>query len=75
LILSFTEFEDKRFLTYKQIRKLGGKLRKGSKGIKVFYFKLREDENGEELSPIVRYYTVFNIEQTSYIEYSPKLRE
>jgi antirestriction protein ArdC len=71
LVLSLSGFPDPRFLTMKQVRKLWGKIRKWSKGVKIFFFTEREDEDGEKLYPVMRYYVVFNITQTSGISYVP----
>lgn len=75
LILSLSGFSDPRFLTMKQVKNLWGKIRKGSKGVKIFFYKDREDENGEKLYPVLRYYTVFNIEQTFGISYVPYIKD
>ena len=55
------------FLTFKQVEKHGGKLKKGSKGTFVTFYKRipfkHEDENGEEemrVIPMLRYYYVFH---------------
>ena len=73
-------YSDNRWGTYKQIKELGGQVRKGEKGSHVLFYKFddeqraREDgprdesgkpgEPGEQSRPpLVRAYTVFNIEQ------------
>tara|TARA_Y100000310_G_scaffold293096_1_gene322439 strand:- start:466 stop:1344 length:879 start_codon:yes stop_codon:yes gene_type:complete len=58
------------WMTYNQAKKLGGQVKKGEKGSLVVFFKqLRITETndaGEEEAksiPLLRYYTVFNVEQ------------
>ncbi len=81
LLLSSLGFNAPYFLTFNQIKKLGGYLKKGSKGIPVVFWTVKEkeikkidSETQEEITkkikyPILRYYTVFNIEQTEGIKY------
>ena len=56
-----------RFLTYKQATDAGGNVRKGEHGTKVYFVKqlLVRDEGGDDirLVPMLREYTVFNLEQ------------
>jgi antirestriction protein ArdC len=59
-----------RFLTYKQALELGGHVSKGERGTKVFFVKKlqvrdknSEDEATTRLVPMLREYTVFNVEQ------------
>jgi antirestriction protein ArdC len=58
-----------RFLTYKQAIEVGGNVRKGEQGTKVYFVKqlLLNDNEGVEvetrLVPMMREYTVFNVEQ------------
>src|SRR4051812_19032596 len=58
-----------RFLTYKQALEAGGNVRKGEHGTKVFFVKQlqvkeREGEHDEtRLVPMLREYTVFNVDQ------------
>lgn len=68
------------WLTFKQAKQKGGKIKKGEKGCPVVFWKwFTIDNNGEGAEeeiegkkfPMVRYYTVFNIEQTEGIEYLP----
>jgi antirestriction protein ArdC len=64
------------WLTYRQAQSLGGNVRKGARGSKVVFWKLDEYENrntetGESeirKSLLLRYYTVFNLEQCEGIE-------
>jgi antirestriction protein ArdC len=59
-----------RFLTFKQALELGGNVRKGEHGTKVYFVKqLQVQDSGADdnasmrLVPIMREYTVFNVEQ------------
>jgi antirestriction protein ArdC len=58
-----------RFLTFKQALELGGHVRKGERGTKVYFVKqlqIREDAEGDaptRLVPMMREYTVFNVDQ------------
>jgi antirestriction protein ArdC len=59
-----------RFLTFKQALELGGNVRKGERGTKVFFVKQLQvrDQGANEnsstrLIPIMRGYTVFNVDQ------------
>jgi antirestriction protein ArdC len=57
-----------RFLTFKQALELGGNVRKGEHGTKVYFVKqlqIREDadEAPARLVPMMREYTVFNVDQ------------
>jgi len=74
LVLSLNDYEDKIYLTAKQVKGLWWKIVKWSKWIKVFYFKsnlIESDDNSskvEYLLPIIKYYTVFNVEQVEWID-------
>jgi antirestriction protein ArdC len=59
-----------RFLTFKQALELGGNVRKGEHGTKVFFVKQLQvrdqaagDETATRLVPMLREYTVFNVDQ------------
>src|SRR3974390_3484386 len=56
-----------RFLTFKQALELGGYVRKGERGTKVYFVKqleIRDDEDtSTRLVPMMREYTVFNVDQ------------
>lgn len=64
LILNNTEFEYPLFLTFLQVKELGGYIKKGSKSIEVIYWKTLEFENEETIKriPFLRYYNVFNVD-------------
>jgi antirestriction protein ArdC len=58
-----------RFLTFKQALDLGGHVRKGERGTKVYFVKqlqIKEEGDGDvstRLVPMMREYTVFNVDQ------------
>jgi antirestriction protein ArdC len=57
-----------RFLTFKQASELGGHVRKGERGTRVYFVKQLEvrddaDEAPARLVPMMREYTVFNVDQ------------
>jgi antirestriction protein ArdC len=59
-----------RFLTYKQALELGGHVRKGERGTRVYFVKQLEvrdkhsdDESATRVIPMLREYTVFNVDQ------------
>ncbi len=69
-LLAMRGFASPWWLAYRQALDRGGHVRKGEKGTTVIFWKWNprevEDENGEkhvENLPILRYYTVFNVEQ------------
>jgi antirestriction protein ArdC len=74
LVLSLNDFADSRYLTPKQIKKLWWNIIKWSKWTKIYFFKLNkanetiDDSNLKESYPMIRYYNVFNVEQTEWIE-------
>lgn len=59
-----------RFLTFKQAQELGGNVRKGEHGTKVYFVKRLEvkgkdasDDEDARIVPMMREYTVFNVAQ------------
>jgi antirestriction protein ArdC len=59
-----------RFLTFRQALELGGNVRKGEHGTKVYFIKQlqvrdkgADDETATRLIPMLREYTVFNVDQ------------
>ena len=63
------DYRTPRFLTFKQALELGGHVRKGERGTKVYFVKqlqIQEDAEGDtstRLVPMMREYTVFNVDQ------------
>jgi antirestriction protein ArdC len=59
-----------RFLTFKQALELGGNVRKGERGTKIYFVKQlqvrdqgADDTSSTRLIPMMREYTVFNVDQ------------
>lgn len=65
-------FSSNTWLTYKQATDLGGNVIKGQKGCPIVFYKMikrRDEKTGEEsMFPMLKQYTVFNIEQTENID-------
>lgn len=77
-ILGSKEYVSPYWLTFKQIGEFGGKVKKGEKGTIIVFWKLMEvkNENDDEANekenryiPLLRYYRVWNLEQTEGIDY------
>lgn len=64
LILNSTEVEFPLFLTFLEVKELGGSIKKGSKSIEVIYWKSLEFSEEEKIKrvPFLRYYNVFNVD-------------
>lgn len=66
-LLNTLNYQQNSFLTFKQVKELGGYVKKGEKAQEVIFWKWIEKENKEtketERVPLLRYYTVFNIAQ------------
>jgi antirestriction protein ArdC len=62
-------YRSPRYLTFKQAMESGGHVRKGERGTKVYFVKQLEirdgadDEPSTRLVPMMREYTVFNVDQ------------
>jgi antirestriction protein ArdC len=73
LILMSSGYESRYWMTFNQIKALGGHVRKGETGTPVVFWKIGKyeadvegsDETEIRSSFLLRYYTVFNVEQTS----------
>ncbi|SMO89106.1 Antirestriction protein ArdC [Saccharicrinis carchari] len=77
-VLLLNLYEQPYYLTWKQIQSLGGQIIKGEKSLPVVFWKpiSKEsiDKNGNpktEKKFMFRYYNVFNITQTTGIDYEP----
>lgn len=76
-LLAFMGFESPYWLTYHQCSELGGQVKKGEKGVPIIYWKLsdktvevevRGEKKEKKLPPIIRYSTVFNVEQCEELD-------
>lgn len=60
-------FNSSNWITYKQVRELGGNVRKGETGTTITFYKPWKkisDDGEEEIIPLLKTFTVFNFEQT-----------
>lgn len=69
-LLGSMPFNDNRWISFRQARELGGSVRKGERASIAVFWKLIDSkdepicsEKGHERIPILRYYSVFNLEQ------------
>lgn len=71
------DYGSNAWLTYKQAQSLGGNVRKGESGSMVVFFKpliVEDKKTNEKLTvPLLRKYTVFNVEQCENLQV-PKLK-
>jgi antirestriction protein ArdC len=77
ILLASLNYENPYFLTFDQVKELGGKVKKGEKGIPVVFWKMVEAEKEthsenevKEKKPMLKYYYVFNVAQTENVEYN-----
>jgi antirestriction protein ArdC len=79
LLLFCAGFNSPWWLTYNQAREKGGQVRKGEKGRRIIFWKLQgkseeteAEESVQRKIPLLRYYTVFNLQQVEGIEAPPE---
>src|SRR5216683_3605873 len=70
-LLALAGYGSQYWLTYRQAQALGGNIRKGEHGTKIVFWKFdryetetADGDTAERKSAFLRYYTVFNLEQT-----------
>lgn len=70
-LLNSLNYSQNYFLTFNQIKELGGSVKKGEKSQLVVFWKWleKEDEKTKEVkkTPLLKYYTVFNVNQCTGI--------
>jgi len=70
-LLASNGYASPYWVSFKQVSSLGGTVNKGEKGTPVVYWNWIEKEDPETQKPkkipFIRYYTVFNVQQTSGI--------
>jgi antirestriction protein ArdC len=73
LVLSIQPYADPRWVTFKQVSELGGKVRRGEHGTPVLFWTEVEDEDAPENKKrlLARCYYVFNAEQTEGLQLAP----
>lgn len=67
LLLSMSGFRSKWWLTFRQVQKLGGTVKKGQRGTPIVFWSIvekpdRDKEGTTKHIPLLRYSTVFNVE-------------
>ena len=70
LVLAVQPFCDPRWMTFRQIRDLGGYVRKGEKGAPIILWRELEVDNTPGKVLLARSYSVFNVEQTGGLKLS-----
>lgn len=75
-LLTMNDFDSPYWLSFKQVGELGGRVKKGEKGTVIVFWKMleaKEEEANEETDkkfiPLLRYYRVWNLDQTEGIDY------
>lgn len=79
LLTAWSDYTNPYWLTFNQCRSLGGKIKAGSKGLPIVFYKptntykskTQTDINGKPLElqgMIMQYFTIFNYEQTEGLE-------
>ena len=74
MLLGMNPYTFSGYATYKQISDMGGQVKKGEKGSMVVYWNMfeKKDKITKEVIgviPFLKYFTVFNMEQTEGIDY------
>jgi len=76
ILLGMEGYKSPWWLTYKQAAKLGGNVKKGSKGAMVVFYKIydkkKKDSDDTDRIPVLRYYKVFNSQQCEGLNLPPE---
>jgi antirestriction protein ArdC len=71
-LLGCQKYSSPYWVSYKQAQELGGNVRKGEHGTRVVFWKQLnvkdKDTEEEKMIPLLRYYTVFNLDQCEGID-------
>ena len=74
-LLSIMPYKDPRYLTFKQVTDLDGKVIKGSKSTPVVFWSMNRYNDAitgeEKMIPFLKYYNVFNVEQCEGLKLKP----
>ena len=64
-ILSASGYADQRWFTFKQIKELGGNVKRGEKARQIVFWSMYQVPDGDKTKsvPVLRYFSVFNYEQ------------
>ncbi len=70
LMLLCQTYSSPYWMTFKQAGELGGKIKKGEAATKVVFWKIlkKEEKEKEKSYPMMRYYNVWNLEQTEGVK-------
>lgn len=75
LVLSFQVYADYRWVTYRQAQELGGCVRAGEKAVRISFWQFGKKEEGESDKkrsiPLLKHYSVFNVEQCEGLKIKP----
>lgn len=78
LLLSLSPYSDHRWLTFKQVGEKGGRVKPGEKSTMVVFWKRwqptaqdEESEPNRKHIPLLRYFSVFNVEQCEALGMPP----
>ena len=70
---STTGFETSQWMTFLQVKKLGGKVKKGEKATRIVFYKkltITDEESEEDKTiPLLKPHAVFNLSQTTGLEH------
>jgi antirestriction protein ArdC len=71
-ILASTPYADERWLTYRQVKELGGEVKKGEKSKQIVFWNIlsKEQDGKKKNIPLLKYFNVFNIMQTEGIKFT-----
>ena len=76
LLLATSPFSSPYWLTFKQAKERGGSVRKGEKGTPIVFYKTydkKSNDGAERRHWVMRYFTVFNVEQCDGLRDVPTL--
>ena len=67
-------YEDRRWVTFKQAQRAGGRIRKGEHGVRIVFWKPimvddRDNPGKKKAIPMLRTFVVFNVAQTEGIDW------
>jgi antirestriction protein ArdC len=75
-LLTMNDFDSPYWLSFKQVGEMGGRVKKGEKGTVIVFWKMLEakdeeadEETDKKFIPLLRYYRVWNLDQTEGIDY------
>src|SRR6185369_1523886 len=69
MLLGCAPYQSPYWLTYGQAQERGGHVRKGEKGWPITFWRIVENLDEEKSYPVLRQWTVFNVEQCEEVDY------